>query len=184
MKLAKKLNKLFLKVIDWFLVEPKRLVRLVVLSICSIIVFFQLWECAMKLLHPPISTHSHFDLNHTMHYPAVTFCRQPGFKIDVLEVRERHLIQLNIYWSVCRITIWLFLHQWHRAGRILISVEKLSHSFLKTRLINGTKFSIFMLWMETAATLRWKKRCTFLWGDATRWNRKSKLLYRWDLVLW
>lgn len=94
MTLAKKLNKLFLKVIDWFLVEPKRLVRLVVLSICSIIVFFQLWECAMKLLHPPISTHSHFDLNHTMHYPAVTFCREPAFKINVLEVRERKLIQV------------------------------------------------------------------------------------------
>lgn len=86
MKITRKIKEIQLKIIDWFLVEPKRLVRLVVLSICSIIVFFQLWECVMKLLHPPISTASHFDLNRTLHYPAVTFCRYPAFKADVMSV--------------------------------------------------------------------------------------------------
>lgn len=86
MKGIQKAKQIILKIIDWFLVEPKRLVRLIVLSICSIVVFFQLWECVMKLLHPPISTASHFDLNRTMHYPAVTFCRNPAFKPDVMKV--------------------------------------------------------------------------------------------------
>jgi hypothetical protein len=108
MELAKKCNKFFLKIIDWFLVEPKRLVRLVVLSICSIIVFFQLWECAMKLLHPPISTHSHFDLNHTMHYPAVTFCREPGFKTAVLEVNMWRFLELNLMEIFLEIQLKLF----------------------------------------------------------------------------
>lgn len=89
MKLLGKIKLIQLKIIDWFLSEPKRLVRLVVLSICSIVVFFQLWECVMKLLHPPISTASHFDLNRTMHYPAVTFCRNPSFKVDVMEVGRK-----------------------------------------------------------------------------------------------
>lgn len=96
MKLLGKLQNVALKIIDWFLIEPKRLVRLVVLSVCSIVVFFQLWECAMKLLHPPISTASHFDLNRTMYYPAVTFCREPGFKVEVMEVNRcltlRHVL--------------------------------------------------------------------------------------------
>lgn len=39
----------------------------------------------MKLLWPPISTHSNFDLNETMHYPAVTFCRDPPFKRYIME---------------------------------------------------------------------------------------------------
>lgn len=97
------LKLLYTKVINWFLCQPKLLIRFVVLSVCSVIVFFQLWygnffilagtikkifnrECAMKLLHPPISTHSDFKLNETMHYPAVTFCRNPAFKKNVLEV--------------------------------------------------------------------------------------------------
>jgi Amiloride-sensitive sodium channel len=88
MELPRKIKQIYLKIIDWFLVEPKRLVRLVVLSICSIVVFFQMWECASKLLHPPVSTHSHFDLNKTMYYPAVTFCREPAFKIDVMTVKH------------------------------------------------------------------------------------------------
>lgn len=93
MKLLSKIRQIQLKVIDWFLTEPKRLVRLFVLSVCSIVVFFQLWECVMKLLHPPISTASHFDLNRTMHYPAVTFCRNPGFKADVMSVGESQSLQ-------------------------------------------------------------------------------------------
>ena len=178
MELAKKFNKLFLKVIDWFLVEPKRLVRLVVLSICSIIVFFQLWECAMKLLHPPISTHSHFDLNHTMHYPAVTFCREPGFKTDILEVIWTKFVLENIHFNHFRNTTWLILHQWHRAGKTSISNKKLSRNFSTTQLINGTRFLTSMLWTETAATLKWKRHCIFLWEDATRLSQKLKQLYR------
>lgn len=77
------LKEIWFKVANWLLEEPKRLCRILILSICGVIVFFQLWECANKLLHPPISTHSHFDLNKTLFYPAVTFCRRPGFKKDV-----------------------------------------------------------------------------------------------------
>lgn len=47
---------------------------------------FQLYECAAKLIRTPIATHSYFDLNETMQYPAVTFCREPPYKQDVLEV--------------------------------------------------------------------------------------------------
>ncbi|XP_055593755.1 uncharacterized protein LOC129744959 [Uranotaenia lowii] len=65
--------------------DPKRLVRVIVLSICSVIVIFQLTECFQKLIHPPVSTHSRFDLNESMLYPAVTFCRNPSYKQDVLE---------------------------------------------------------------------------------------------------
>ncbi|CRK93362.1 CLUMA_CG006903, isoform A [Clunio marinus] len=84
MKLAEKLKKMFLKIIDWFISKPKRVIRFLVLFVCSIVVAFQLCECLMKLLNPPISTHSHFDLNGTLHYPAVTFCREPAFKEDIL----------------------------------------------------------------------------------------------------
>lgn len=44
-------------------------------------------ECVQKLIRPPVSTHSNFDLNETMSYPAVTFCRNPAFKSEVLEVK-------------------------------------------------------------------------------------------------
>lgn len=60
---------------QWCLEDPRRIVRAIILFACSIIVIFQLAECFKKLLHPPIATHSHFDLNETMSYPAVTFCR-------------------------------------------------------------------------------------------------------------
>jgi hypothetical protein len=43
-------------------------------------------ECVNKLLKPPVSTHSNFELNETMHYPAITFCRNPPFKKDVMAV--------------------------------------------------------------------------------------------------
>lgn len=84
MKIFEKFKQFHLKLFDWMLIEPKRLVRLIILSICSVIVFFQIWECLAKLLHPPISTHSHFDLNQSMYYPAVTFCRDPAYKVDVM----------------------------------------------------------------------------------------------------
>lgn len=47
-------------------------------------------ECVNKLLKPPVSTHSNFELNETMHYPAITFCRNPPFKKDVLAVSIIH----------------------------------------------------------------------------------------------
>lgn len=124
MKVAEKLQYIALKIIDWFLIEPKRLVRLVVLSICSVVVFFQLSECFMKLLHPPISTHSHFDLNETMHYPAVTICREPGFKEDVMHVRSCWLkfsCLVTFGYLKIRNTICLTIRRSHRAGRIFFS---------------------------------------------------------------
>lgn len=46
---------------------------------------FQLYECFSKLRTPPISTHSYFNLNETIDVPALTFCREPPYKQDVLE---------------------------------------------------------------------------------------------------
>lgn len=46
----------------------------------------KLSECFTKLYRPPITTHSHFDLNETVSYPAITFCRDPPYKEDVLRV--------------------------------------------------------------------------------------------------
>lgn len=74
---------------QWCLEDPRRIVRAIILFACTIIVIFQLAECFNKLLHPPIATHSHFDLNETMSYPAVTFCRvcklfcDPKKKIEI-----------------------------------------------------------------------------------------------------
>lgn len=96
------------------LTNPKKLVRLVVLLICTIVVVFQvsiflfahcnnfLWllgvtnrtnvilskltDCFMKLRHPPITTHSRYELNETISYPALTFCRDPPYKRDVMKV--------------------------------------------------------------------------------------------------
>lgn len=47
---------------------------------------FQFLECFKKLRHPPKNTRTHFDINETMQYPALTFCRDPPYKIDVLKV--------------------------------------------------------------------------------------------------
>lgn len=46
---------------------------------------FQLYECFSKLRSPPVSTHSYFSLNETIDLPALTFCREPPYKSDVLE---------------------------------------------------------------------------------------------------
>ncbi|KAG4070914.1 hypothetical protein HA402_011140 [Bradysia odoriphaga] len=67
-----------------FVTDPKKLVRYVVLLICCVVVIFQLSECFTKLYRPPITTHSHFDLNESVSYPAITFCRDPPYKEDVL----------------------------------------------------------------------------------------------------
>ncbi|XP_058815463.1 uncharacterized protein LOC131678978 [Topomyia yanbarensis] len=65
--------------------EPKRLIKIIVLSICSVVVVFQLTECFQKLINPPINTHSRFELNESMLYPAITFCRNPPYKYDVMQ---------------------------------------------------------------------------------------------------
>uniref|UniRef100_A0A182WA48 Uncharacterized protein n=1 Tax=Anopheles minimus TaxID=112268 RepID=A0A182WA48_9DIPT len=64
--------------------DPKRLVRGIVLFICSVVVMYQLTDCFKKLCNPPISTHSRFDLNDSMLYPAITFCREPAYKADIM----------------------------------------------------------------------------------------------------
>ncbi|XP_055919178.1 degenerin unc-8 [Eupeodes corollae] len=69
----------------WILRDPKKLIRYIVLFICSIIVIVQLYECFSKLRNPPISTHSYFNLNDTIEMPAVTVCREPPYKENVLE---------------------------------------------------------------------------------------------------
>lgn len=50
MKLFQNLQLFFLKILDWFLVEPKRCIRFVVLSVCSVVVFFQLWCDKINIL--------------------------------------------------------------------------------------------------------------------------------------
>lgn len=99
MKMKEKIKQIVSKIIDWFLTEPKRLVRLIVLTICSFVVFFQLRDCVLKLMHPPVSTHSHFDLNQTMYYPAVTFCREPAFKLEVMKV-SKSILMTNFCFEV------------------------------------------------------------------------------------
>ncbi|XP_053691765.1 uncharacterized protein LOC128740255 [Sabethes cyaneus] len=80
-----RLKQAFWDFLHFLCFDPKRLVRVIVLSICSVVVIFQLTECFQKLIGPPITTHSRFDLNESMLYPAVTFCREPPYKYEVME---------------------------------------------------------------------------------------------------
>ncbi|XP_055547330.1 uncharacterized protein LOC129731383 [Wyeomyia smithii] len=80
-----KLKQAFWNFLHFLCCDPKRLVRAIVLSVCSVVVIFQLTECFQKLIGPPITTHSRFDLNDSMLYPAVTFCRDPPYKQEVME---------------------------------------------------------------------------------------------------
>lgn len=162
------MKQIFLKIGDWFLTEPKRLVRLIVLSICSIIVFYQLWECMQKLLHPPISTHSHFDLNQSMFYPSVTFCRAPSYKPDVMIVSFHYLAAGNFIISLNRNTICRIIHRWLRAGEISLSKQALSPIGMMKRLIQKMKCSVSMLWMEITATLDSGRLDISRWDDASR----------------
>ncbi|XP_039951083.1 acid-sensing ion channel 4-A isoform X2 [Bactrocera neohumeralis] len=74
----------WLELLDWILRDPGKLIRYLVLFVCSVIVIVQLSECFTKLNSPPISTHSYFSLNDTVEMPAVTICREPPYKEDVL----------------------------------------------------------------------------------------------------
>ncbi|XP_062551380.1 uncharacterized protein LOC134216530 isoform X2 [Armigeres subalbatus] len=85
MMIREKIVQKFWDVLHFLCYDPKRLVRIIVLSICSVVVIFQLTECFHKLINPPISTHSKFDLNESMSYPAITFCRNPPYKADVMK---------------------------------------------------------------------------------------------------
>ncbi|XP_053960576.1 uncharacterized protein LOC128864843 [Anastrepha ludens] len=44
----------------------------------------RLSECFSKLYNPPLSTHSYFNLNDSVEMPAITICREPPYKEDVL----------------------------------------------------------------------------------------------------
>lgn len=110
--IVKMVRNVFKCVSNWMLYDPRRIVRIIVLIVCVAVVVFQvryfifpifsnvfpssatcyikLCECVRKLRHPPISTHTQFDINDTMTYPAVTFCRNPPYKADILAV--------NYYW--------------------------------------------------------------------------------------
>ncbi|XP_036329166.1 uncharacterized protein LOC118741336 [Rhagoletis pomonella] len=68
----------------WILRDPGKIIRYIVLFVCSIIVIVQLTECFSKLYDPPISTHSYYNLNDTMEMPAVTICRDPPYKETVM----------------------------------------------------------------------------------------------------
>ncbi|XP_030383578.1 degenerin del-1 [Scaptodrosophila lebanonensis] len=68
----------------WLLRDPAKLIRYLVLFVCCIIVIVQLYECFSKLNHPPISTHSYYNVNETIEMPAITICRDPPYREDVL----------------------------------------------------------------------------------------------------
>ncbi|KAH8248941.1 hypothetical protein KR032_004404 [Drosophila birchii] len=68
----------------WIFRDPAKLIRYLVLFICSIVVIVQLYECFYKLHDPPISTHSYYNLNETIEMPAVTICREPPYREEVL----------------------------------------------------------------------------------------------------
>lgn len=76
----------------WLLRDPAKLIRYLVLFVCSIVVIVQLYECFSKLSDPPISTHSYYNINETIEMPAITLCRQPPFKEDVLTVRLGRIV--------------------------------------------------------------------------------------------
>ncbi|KAH8326035.1 hypothetical protein KR067_013185 [Drosophila pandora] len=68
----------------WIFRDPAKLIRYGVLFACCIVVIVQLYECFAKLYNPPISTHSYYNLNDTIEMPAVTICREPAYREDVL----------------------------------------------------------------------------------------------------
>ncbi|XP_068140939.1 acid-sensing ion channel 4-A [Drosophila tropicalis] len=68
----------------WLLRDPAKLIRYLVLFVCCIVVIVQLYECFAKLCDPPISTHSYYNLNETIEMPAITICREPPYREDVL----------------------------------------------------------------------------------------------------
>lgn len=92
--------------------DPKRIVKYGVLFVCSIVMIYQVkWlrplcstfqlkfkvqlsECFSKLNYPPITTHSHFDLNETISYPALTICRDPPYKPEAMAVCS-HIVLLR-----------------------------------------------------------------------------------------
>lgn len=80
----------------WIFRDPAKLIRYLVLFACCIVVIVQLYECFAKLYNPPISTHSYYNLNETIEMPAVTICREPPYREEVLTVgvdRERGFLQ-------------------------------------------------------------------------------------------
>ncbi|XP_033149256.1 acid-sensing ion channel 4-A [Drosophila busckii] len=68
----------------WLLRDPAKLIRYLVLFVCCVIVIVQLYECFSKLHDPPISTHSYYNVNQTIEMPAITICREPPYREDVL----------------------------------------------------------------------------------------------------
>lgn len=71
---------------DWCVYDPRRIVRIAVLIVCGCVVSVQFLECFKKLQHPPKSTRTQYDINETLTYPALTFCRDPPYKAQVLAV--------------------------------------------------------------------------------------------------
>ena len=48
-------------------------------------------------MSPPVTTHAQFELNQTLRYPAVTLCRNPPYKKDILE--EKYKLGDHPAWS-------------------------------------------------------------------------------------
>lgn len=87
----------------WLLRDPAKLIRYLVLFVCSIVVIVQLYECFSKLSDPPISTHSYYNVNETIEMPAITLCREPPFKEDVLTVSWQ-LLQAGLVYDLSLIS--------------------------------------------------------------------------------
>ncbi|XP_046619269.1 acid-sensing ion channel 2 [Neodiprion virginianus] len=60
-------------------------IRFLALIGCSIAVVVQLNECTQKLIKPPVTTHTRFHVNNSLWYPALTICREPPFRTEVLQ---------------------------------------------------------------------------------------------------
>ncbi|XP_059468817.1 acid-sensing ion channel 2-like [Neocloeon triangulifer] len=63
----------------------KQALKLCVLVACMTAVIFQLSECILKLSYPPLSTRTELKINSTLSYPALTICRNPPYKANVLK---------------------------------------------------------------------------------------------------
>ncbi|XP_024941790.1 acid-sensing ion channel 4 isoform X2 [Cephus cinctus] len=78
-------RKFTIKVKDVQLREQlSKLIRYITLAGCLIAMLVQLKQCFQKLTVPPVTTHTRFHVNDSLWYPALTLCREPPFRKEVL----------------------------------------------------------------------------------------------------
>lgn len=73
----------------------------------------QLAECFRKLRYPPISSHYGFIFNQSLKYSTATFCRQPGYKSTILEVRSLFFYipaKTRCYFFVANLSVFVYIN--------------------------------------------------------------------------